>query len=234
MLFVMNLNKYIYRLRFLIFIVISISWISCNLKSSEQYFIEAEDLAALGYYKEANHLLDKAIKKNNRFLEAYISRGANKAELKSFQEAIKDYEKVLTLDPQNTLALFNIANNYKRLERYDVAIRFYNKAFDSKGGEKMYLDHYLNHFINSEDFDVPGYIIHFERGIAHYYKGNIEKAFSDFNISIKNDYKIGECYYWIGYIHISKGEMKLACESLNKAMQMGDQDAQLALNRYCK
>lgn len=151
----------------------------------------------------------------------------------SFEGAIADYKIVLELDSNNTLALFNMANNYKRLEKYDSAISLYNKAFESKGGQGIYLDIVQNNFMNTGEFDVPGYEIHFERGIAYYYAGNINEAFIDLNTSINNNYMIAECYYWIGYIYISIGKMDLACENFIKSQQLGDSYAELALKEYC-
>lgn len=215
------------------FLILIVHLTSCDFKSAEQYLIEAESLSDEGKYLEANLLLDKAIEKDNKYLGAYINRGANKAALDSFEAAIADYKMVLELDSNNTLALFNTANNYKRLEEYDSAISFYNKAFESKGGQKLYLDIAPNNFMNIGEFDVLGYAIHFERGIANYYAGNINKAFTDFNISIENNYMTAECYYWIGYIYVSIGEIDLACENFSKSKQLGDLNAEFALKEYC-
>lgn len=131
------------------------------------------------------------------------------------------------------MALFNIGNNYKRLEKYDSAIIFYDKAFDSKKGKDIYLDFSNNNLTDIGDYDVPSYEINFERGIAHYYMGNFKKSFIDFNTSIHKDYRSAECYYWIGYIYLSQKQINLACENFNKSKHMGDKDAELASEQYC-
>src|SRR5688572_26803655 len=105
----------------------------CQTKSANDYFAEAEILEGQAKYKEAIALLDKAIGLDQKFLGAYINRGADKSALNDFKGAIEDYQHVVAIDPKNTLAYFNIANNYKRLEEYKVAVDYYNKAYQSKG-----------------------------------------------------------------------------------------------------
>lgn len=219
--------------RILICILI-IGFAGCDFKSADTYFEEAERLSDRGKYREANILLDKAIGKDAKHIGAYINRGANKSALGYYEEAIEDYEKVLILDSLNTLAFFNIGNNYKRRGICYTAIDYYNKAFQSKGGEELYLDFVPNHFFNIDDFDVPGYEINYERGIAYYCAGNMQQAFKDFTNSIDKQYLVPECHYWIGLIHLSAGDTISACESFNISKQLGDMDAENASREYCK
>lgn len=88
----------IFAIKWLTTILILAIFTSCASKSTEYYFSEAEKLSDEEKYEEANLLLDKVIEKDNKFLGAYINRGANKAALNAFEEAIKDYEEVLKLD----------------------------------------------------------------------------------------------------------------------------------------
>lgn len=219
--------------QFLILLIFLISLIACDFKSAKDYFDDAGKLSGQEKYKEAILLLDKAIEKDNKFLGAYINRGADKSALGEYKLAIDDYKKVLEIDPKNTLALYNIGNNYKRLKDYKTAIDYYNKAFDTKGGQRIYLDLTPNEFINN-DFDVPGHEIHFERGIAHYYMDNLQKAANDFNASINKNYMAAECHCWLGYIYQSSGQIDVACKNFRRAQELGDKDAAEELEKYCK
>lgn len=216
----------------LIILIYLISFTACDFKSAEDYFEEAEKLSGQEKYKEAILLLDKAIEKDNKYIGAYINRGADKSALGDYKSAIEDYKNVLKIDPKNTLAFYNIGNNYKRLKDYRTAIENYNKAFDTKGGQQIYLDLTQNEFINSE-YDVPGHQIHFERGIAYYYIDSLSKAVDDFRTSINKNYMTAECHCWLGYIYQSSGQMDVACKNFRRAKELGDKDAAEELKKYC-
>lgn len=165
---------------------------------------------------------------------AYINRGADKSALGDFKGAIEDYIKVVTLDPKNTLALFNIGNNYKRLDDYQSAVIYYNKAFATKGGEGFYIDFTPNAFVDLSKFDVPGHEISYERAVAFYQLDSLNRAFTDFQHSISNGYTIADCYQRIGYIFVGCGQKEKACEYFQKAIDLGNEDAETDLAKYCK
>ena len=215
-------------------LILVVFFAACDFKTAEYYLSAAESLSDKGEYLEANKLLDKAIEKNNQYWGAYINRGANKSLLNDFEGAIEDYQIVLKSDKKNTLALFNIANNYKRLEEYQKAVDYYNEAFNSKGGQELYINYHQNDFLNLYESDVPGHEINYERGIAYYYLGNLEEAFNDFSSSISKNYLPEECYYWIGFIYVTTGQLDLACENFTLSKQFGNKDAESALKKYCK
>ncbi|ESU21166.1 hypothetical protein FCR2A7T_06980 [Flavobacterium cauense R2A-7] len=196
--------------------------------------MEAEELEQEGKYKEAILLLDKAISKDDKFIGAYINRGADKSALGDYEKAIKDYEKVLSINPNNTLALFNIANNYKRIENYKKSLEYYNKAFTSKGGDKFYMDLADNDFVDlGHDFDVPGKEIFYERGITLFHLGSLNKSYSDFQSSIKQKYNVAQSHYWIGFIYLKTNQRELACENFNKSRDLGDKDAEAEIIKFC-
>ncbi len=206
---------------------------SCDFKTEQDYLNDAERLSEQKKYKEAIELLDKAIKKNPKYLGAYINRGADKSALGYFEEAIKDYKTVLQIDSKNTLALYNIGNNYKRLENYEKAVEFYNQAFETKGGQNIYLDLTQNDFFGINEYDVPGYEIFYERGIAYYSMDSLQRALEDINASLHQNYMIADCYFWLGFIYLSTGQTDLGCENLKKSKQLGNKDAEIELKKYC-
>jgi tetratricopeptide (TPR) repeat protein len=207
--------------------------VSCDFNTAEYYFNEADKLSEQGKHEEAILLLDKAIEKDPKYIGAYINRGYDKLALRDFKSAIEDYNKVLEIDSANTMALFNIGNNYKRLDDYKTDVDYYNKAFGTKGGQMIYIDWAQNDFFDLNNFDVPGYAINYERGIAYYRIDSLQRAFEDFNAAIRQHYMTAECYYWIGYIYVSIGQTNLAREYFMKSTMLGDKDAEQALKEYC-
>ena len=221
-----------YKLTLISFITLLI--ISCDLKTAPEYLMEAEKLEQQGKFKEAIQLLDKAILKDENFLGAYINRGADKSELGEYVSAIEDYKKVIEIDPKNTLALYNIGNNYKRCKNYKKSLEFYNKAFDTKGGDTSYIDLAENSFVDlGQEFDVPGKEIYYERGISFFYLDSLNNSFKDFRNCIKQNYKSAESNYWLGHIYLRTNQKKLACEKFNEAKELGDKDAEGEIKKYC-
>ncbi|HHH53539.1 MAG TPA: tetratricopeptide repeat protein, partial [Bacteroidetes bacterium] len=111
---------------------ISILFSSCDFKTAEDYYDLAYELEEQGKYKEAIVFLDKAIEKKPDLKPALLNRGADKSALNDYSGAIKDYELILKYDSDNTLALMNIGNNYKRLKDYKKSVEFYTEALNSK------------------------------------------------------------------------------------------------------
>ena len=219
--------------RYFLFISISLTFLGCDFRSAKDYFNEAEKLEEQQKYKDAISLLDKAILKDNKYLGAYINRGADKSEIGDFKGAINDYEKVISLDPKNTLAYFNIGNNLKRIGDNKTAVDFYNKAFNTKGGDGIYLDLQPNSFVDLSSFDVPGYAIYYERGIALYEIDSLQKAFYDFQNCIAKNFMTAESNNCIGNIFLVNGKKEKACDYFNKAKLLGNKDAENNIRKYC-
>ena len=148
-------------------------FVSCDLKTADDYYSIALDLEEKGEYGKAIPFLDKAIEKKPRFRPALINRGADKAAIGDYNGAIQDYQRIIAFDPENTMVLMNIGNNYKRLERYGKSIEFYTKALNTKGAIKpdsIYLVLNLpNEWDEESDYFVRKYQIEYERGISYSY-----------------------------------------------------------------
>ncbi|HEY9002204.1 MAG TPA: tetratricopeptide repeat protein [Mucilaginibacter sp.] len=195
---------------------------------------EAWDLEDKQKYKEAITVLNETIDSYPKLIDAYLSRGADKSALNNYNGAISDYIQALKLNPKNTLALFNIGNNYKRLNNNLKAISYYNQAFATKGSDQIYSDMKPNSFVESSNFDVEGKAIFYERGLAYYKIDSLRKAFSDFRNCIISNYQVKESYYFLGIIHKAYKSKKKACECFLKSAQLGDKDSNIELKNYCK
>ena len=188
---------------------------SCG-KSAEKLLLDAEELDELGQYEQAIEILDQAIIKNPEYIGAFINRGAYKSSLNRFEDAISDYQKVLDLDPKNTLALYNIGNSNRQSENYHEALKYYDLAFKSKGGENVMIDYNPNGILESSRYDVPSAEIYYNRGLVHYDLKNYEKGFSDFQKALYKKYRVAESHYMIGACLIMGGNADLACAEFKK------------------
>lgn len=217
-------------------IIVMLFFTSCDFKSAETYYQEASILEDQKLYSDAIPLLDKAIQKNPKFIDAYINRGVNKSIIGKFNEAISDFNKVIQLDPDNVLALYNKAGTLVDLEEYGKAIEFYNKCLNLKGGEFVNFDWNKNSYYLTDQamYDVDSKLIHFERGVAYYMADSIQRAYRAFEGSIANNYNVKQSYYYLGGVWYASGNLEKACQCYKKAMKMKDYDSQQLFLKYCK
>ncbi|MCH5241162.1 MAG: tetratricopeptide repeat protein [Muribaculaceae bacterium] len=111
---------------------------------------------ARGYARYANALSDMKISSENKNEEeAFLDRNAYTTLL---QEALADYDKVLSLNPRVVFAWFNKGNIYYEAQDYTSAMQAYSEAIkiDPEFGEA-----------------------YFNRGLAYLNSGNKAQAFSD-------------------------------------------------------
>ena len=209
-----------------IILLLALTASSCDFKSAKDYFNEAEKLEEQGKYSDAIPLLDKVIEKQPDYLGAIINRGADKAALKQYAEAIKDYELVLSIDEKNTLAIFNIGNNKKRLSDYSSAVHYYTEALNSKGGQYLTLDWVDNpNFRNDKaDFDVKTFEIVYERGLAFYELDSLDQASNDLSNCIKNNHNTVDATFFLSQTYFKANHIADGCEYLKKAIQLGYKD----------
>ena len=219
-----------------ILILYLLIFLSCDFKSANSYYEDAYILEENGKYEEAIKLLDKAIAKNPKFLGAYINRGVDKSILGRKAEAIKDYNKVIEIDPENVLALFNKANNLHEIKKYNEAIGLYDKIMNLKGGEPLTINWTQNPYFKNEkaDYDVNSFDIIFRRAVSYYHIDKLNKSYEGFEISINNNYKVKEAYFYLGGIYYAMDEGDKACEYFKKSMKLGDYDAQEFYLKNCK
>jgi tetratricopeptide (TPR) repeat protein len=223
-------NKVIYILVFHILFLVG-----CAIEpTAESLWLEAENLADKGQFKEANIILNQAIEKDPQFLGAYINLGANYAALGEYEKAISYYESVLQKDKNNQLALFNIGNNYKRLNKYREAVKYYSNILTNIHGNPM-----SEIIVTDSDGNIGGYKVRFfevayERGLALYELQSWDSAFIDFKYCINNNYMVPESRYMCGAVYEIYGMDVKACEEYTIAAKMGDRDAKAAKKEVCK
>lgn len=219
-------------------LLIFIFCVSCDLKTADDYYNLAFDLEEKGEYGKAIPFLDKAIEKRPKFRPALINRGADKSRIGNYTGAIEDNKLVLSFDPNNTLALMNIGNNYKRLKQYEKSIDFYSKALKTEGAIKSdsaYLSIRLpNEWDIDDDYYVRRYEIEFERGISYVYAKKYNLAITDLEQCIKYNYETPDALSWIGESYYQLNDTLNARKFLTQASKYGMLDAKELLGKMNK
>ena len=208
---------------------------SCDFKTAEDYYDLAYQLEEQGKYQEAIVFLDKAIEKKPDLKPALLNRGADKSILKDYNGAIRDYELILIYDSDNTLALMNIGNNYKRLKDYKKSVEFYTEALNSKGAIKsdsIYLEINLpNEWDKESDYYVRQHEIQFERGISYVYLKQYSNGIDDLKQAAKYNYEIPDALSWIGQAYYEMNDTLNARKFLSEASKYGMIDAKELLEK---
>jgi len=124
-------------------------------------------------------------------------QGASNAAINMFEEAIKCYEKILKIEPNSSIAYYNIAIMYDSLKLPENAIKNYKKAIDNKPD---YADAYNN------------------MGSANIELGYIDEAIDAYNKAIELIPNHAYAHNNLGNIYMMKRLYDNAIESFKKAI----------------
>jgi len=216
---------------------------SCNFKSADDYLKEGHDIGLTGNYKAAIQSFTKAIQKNPKLKEAYIQRGLCFENIQEDSLAINDYEKLLRFDANNTIALYYLGLCKYRHNKFEQAIDFYNKALVTKGvsnpsdtSRTQFVVDFNQNGILAElpSFDVVSYEIFYERGLAYYSTGQIQRAYYDFENCINQKYNLGSSNYMVGLCWLAANKRERACESFRQGSFYGDSLSIMQIREQCK
>lgn len=94
------------------------------------YFNIALGLLNLKKYKQSLKYIKKAIKEEPEYSDNWVITGIIKVEFNDFDEALKDFNKALNINPKNFCAYRGIAFTYYRLGEYNNALQNINKAIE--------------------------------------------------------------------------------------------------------
>src|SRR5690606_2976735 len=72
-------------------------------KKAKALYDKGLELAQDGYYPQALEQLQEAIKKDPKFVDAYLSLAGVYGQIKNYAACVLNYEKAFSLDPEYTL-----------------------------------------------------------------------------------------------------------------------------------
>ena len=117
-------------LRFVLLVApIMLIWVATgNSSNGQDYFHEGYMASMKRDWNSAIDLFDKAIDSNPKNTAAYIQRASAYQMVDRIDDAIRDYEEVLRLNPNYYLAMEYLANLYEVSHQYAKAIETYNRS----------------------------------------------------------------------------------------------------------
>ncbi|MBC8756244.1 hypothetical protein H2O64_16330 [Kordia sp. YSTF-M3] len=224
--------------KILIAISLLITATSCDVTSAEDYYDDATELSANFKWEEAILLLDKAIEKKPTFRLALIQRGFGKALwLEDYEGGIEDFKKVLTIDPDNTLALYYIGLTYDDQQQYVKGIEYLSKALLTEGVQKtISIEENLKldgDYDKESLFTVDVSNIYYERGLAYVRTEKYDKAIVDLRKVVTAGAYLRDSYFLLGEAYLGKKDTINACQNFSESAKLGDEEASKMLTKYC-
>ncbi len=177
----------------------------------------------------------EAIARDSSFVDAYFNSGFIKLNQADFEEAIADFDIVLSLQP-NDKAWFYKGRALMGLGRYPEAVAQYTLAiaqnpqffyaYNNRGNVLFQLEQYqeaVDDFTAAIDIN-PDYVFAYNnRGNAYFKLNDYQAAIDDYDkaIGLRPDY--GFAYLNRGITYEVTGQMDKACTDWQKAAELGIQ-----------
>ncbi len=102
-----------------------------NGKATSPVLARSVSLHLEGKRKEALRELNTAIESGEESTEILAAKGHIQFELEQFDDALKTYEKLLSVAPRHPTASFNLGICYEKLGRWQEATDSFQKALDT-------------------------------------------------------------------------------------------------------
>ncbi|RGZ00318.1 tetratricopeptide repeat protein [Parabacteroides sp. AM58-2XD] len=181
--------------------------------------------------------------------DAWFGRAVDYMLVQDFTEAIKDFNKVIELDPTYTMAYFNRAVvRYKQLvydmsqttTTDDLSASMGSMNFkmgqsptqpkapsDPRSAEVKDKRKAYEHELITRDYDMvirlnPGFVYaYFNRGNLRCVQRDFRAAIQDYDEAIKRDPDFAEAYFNRGLAHLSLGDANQGIADLSKAGELG-------------
>lgn len=195
------------------------------LKFSPRNFAANVDMANMMVlqkkYNEALPYFNKAISVNDTDINLVNSRGMCYYFAEKFELAIKDFKRVLKLDPNNFLAYNNLGSaTYNNQNIADASI------IDLKSAEVLF-DKALD---IKPDFELALR----NRGIVRYYLDKLNLSYEDLLRAIQLDPKDENAYYYIGKVFYKQKNYPLALQFFDNAVTISNNPKFLLDRGICK
>lgn len=142
----------------------------------------------------------------------YLASGNEKYSAGDFKGAIRDYSKMIVLDPEHWVAYDNRGLAKNELGDYQGAMADYTRSINAVSNSAAYI----------------------HRGISKYELKDYKGAITDYTKVIENEPGFSDAYHNRAMAYFGLGLKKEACLDFSKAAELGDKEAKDAINKLCK
>ncbi len=204
-------------------------YISANANEAEGYILRGKAYSALGKTQDALNDMNKAIAIDPSG-QNYCERGRVFHDSGQYDKAIGDYDKVLTLMPEDGNTYYNRALSNKAREQYKAAIVDFDKslvlipndfwALLERGRSKVFVPDYrgaLEDLSKSIDIDPDYCVARYERAEINLKLKLPEAALQDLNTAISKGKAIPQWYALRALAQARLGDFNKAALDLQSA-----------------
>jgi tetratricopeptide (TPR) repeat protein len=194
-------------------------------------------------------LWDHIVKKNpDKIPKAYYWRGHTYVENGDYSLALKDFSKVINMDGHDYLAsaYHSRAVTYANMNNLNLALEdiengikadssymnFYVLRGQIYAGQKK-LELAEKDFNTVVSLDTNNYLGYYHRADFYRRAGELEKSLDDFSKILILQPDFADAYYYRANILIQLKRNDEACGDLQKAYQLGLEEAKSAMRQYC-
>ena len=181
--------------------------------------------------------LNEAIRKDNRFAEAFNNRGIAYADLGKWRNAINDYDSAIRLEPDFSdafnnrgMAYANLGETEKAIKDFDQAVQGnpgFARAYCNRGTAYITQGHSrpaLENFDKAIELDPGDAVAYHNRGNIFSIRGVFEKAIKDYDRAIEIDPDDATFYFNRGVAYKKLNEAARAKNDLDKAAQLAPRE----------
>ncbi|MBN1521665.1 MAG: tetratricopeptide repeat protein [Candidatus Aureabacteria bacterium] len=177
-------------------------------------------------------------------VKGIMDQGVGFIDSGDYQSAIREFTRVISIDPSYGDAYYNRAIAYSSLEDYDNAIKDYTKAiemnpqdyeaynyraaiYETKGETQKAIDGYTKAVEINPNYDSAFN----NRGVLYFRMGQYDKAMEDYNSAIKINPLQRDAYYNRGLVYYNQGENDKAIKDYTRSIEINPRDSQAYINR---
>ena len=190
-----------------------------NHNQAVAHYNKALKLVEQKNYMEAFPLLNNTIKLDSTFRDGYILVTQAAFESRQTETARTCLEKGVTVFTDDDEIIYYLAKIYQLEKKYPKAIETYTKAIE-----------YAK--LNGEEFPLV-YDYYAGRGTCYLIQKQLTNALTDFDYSIKLDETKSAVYNNRGQALYQLKRINEACQSWQKAIELGDNNAASYIQKLC-
>ncbi|MCG3167628.1 MAG: hypothetical protein POELPBGB_03422 [Bacteroidia bacterium] len=211
---------------------------------SQTYYYRAVALAATGKKLDAINDLDKAVKFDINFTEAYVLRGKTTNDIGDYKRASDNLKVAANLFPNNFdiwlhlgIANQNLDNDAKAIEYFNSAIKIKAdnvQAYIERSKSYLKTEKYnealtdANKAVSMDSKNSDAYLC---RGVIYRYMEEYEFAIRDYTSAITYNPNNSVAFYNRGIAHSKIDEHQKAIQDYSKAIELSPEDDEAYLNR---
>jgi tetratricopeptide (TPR) repeat protein len=189
--------------------------------------------------KANNQTSDSAV-----LAKQYLDSGKTYLDKNDFDSAIKEFTKVIEINPQDFRGYGARGTAYLGKNDLDSAIRDFTKvieispqevkAYGARGivySEKKDFDLAIKDFTKALQITSQDAFLYYHRGVAYKNKKDLDSAIKDYSKAIENNPKYPEAYFDRGLAYIDKEDFDLAIKDYTKVIEINPQSDDAYNNR---